>query len=175
VTISYELTRSTYFHNFPPTTIRSLPSRFGICNFATNLKHNKLSERFNPHSSKQALSFLATLRRDNMPPQSSYEHESFTFVEMSILEKAAHELKTIKKDDLVPFPPNCFEIMRSISGNDRCLDCGSHHPSWASVSYGALICMRCTGRHRSLGVQVRQHYHARVVWRCSNPSKLTCL
>jgi len=98
-----------------------------------------------------------------MPPQSSYENESFTIVEMSILEKAAHELKTIKKDDLlVPFPPNCFEIMRSISGNDRCLDCASHHPAWASVSYGALICMRCTGRHRSLGVQVCQHYHVLV-------------
>mmetsp|Transcript_5112 Transcript_5112/g.8392 ORF Transcript_5112/g.8392 Transcript_5112/m.8392 type:complete len:203 (-) Transcript_5112:291-899(-) len=96
-----------------------------------------------------------------MPPQASLVEPSsslFTLVDddMTLVEKASDELRRIKKekkDELVPFPPNCFELMRSITGNDRCVDCGSHHPDWASVSYGALICMRCCGHHRSLGVQ----------------------
>ena len=76
--------------------------------------------------------------------------------DLSLLERAAMELKSIKRDELVPFPSCCHKLMRSIPGNDRCVDCGSHHPDWASLSYGALICMNCSARHRSLGVQVRQ-------------------
>ncbi|OEU19566.1 Arf GTPase activating protein, partial [Fragilariopsis cylindrus CCMP1102] len=37
-------------------------------------------------------------------------------------------------------------------GNLRCIDCGNCHPDWASVSYGILLCVRCSGRHRSYGV-----------------------
>lgn len=91
-----------------------------------------------------------------MPPHSSVEgRHSFDVAELSLLEKASHELETIKCNELVPFPSSCFELMRSLPGNDRCVDCGSHSPDWASVTYGALICLRCSGRHRSLGVQVR--------------------
>jgi hypothetical protein len=67
-------------------------------------------------------------------------------------------MQTKDEDALVPFPPHCFQLMRSLTGNDRCVDCGAHHPDWASVSYGALICMQCSGRHRSLGVQVRAEF-----------------
>ncbi|KAI2494974.1 putative GTP-ase activating proteins for the small GTPase [Fragilaria crotonensis] len=85
-----------------------------------------------------------------MPPQSSFDSNPF---EMMLVERAALELKSIKRDELVPFPVSCYKLMRSISGNDHCVDCGSHHPDWASVSYGVLICMNCSARHRSLGVQ----------------------
>jgi hypothetical protein len=92
-----------------------------------------------------------------MSAQASFDNDSFARVDVSLLEKAAQELRSISRDDLlVPFPHNCYKLMRSIPGNDRCMDCESHHPDWASVSYGALICMNCSARHRSLGVQVRQ-------------------
>jgi Putative GTPase activating protein for Arf len=51
------------------------------------------------------------------------------------------------------FPPYCRQLLGSIAGNDRCVDCGSRNPEWASVTYGTLLCMRCCGRHRSYGVQ----------------------
>jgi hypothetical protein len=52
------------------------------------------------------------------------------------------------------FPPACLSLLKSLPGNQKCIDCGEHDPQWATVSYGALLCLNCCGKHRSLGVQV---------------------
>jgi len=52
------------------------------------------------------------------------------------------------------FPSACLQLLKSIPGNSNCVDCGAADPDWASVSYGALLCLKCSGRHRSFGVQV---------------------
>ncbi|KAJ1752709.1 hypothetical protein LPJ79_000965 [Coemansia sp. RSA 1821] len=39
-------------------------------------------------------------------------------------------------------------------GNDKCVDCGKAGPEWASINLGALMCIDCSGIHRSLGVHV---------------------
>lgn len=52
------------------------------------------------------------------------------------------------------FPPACLALLKNMEGNQRCVDCGDRDPQWAAVSYGALLCLQCSGHHRSLGVQV---------------------
>ncbi|KAH8064802.1 hypothetical protein JL722_1687 [Aureococcus anophagefferens] len=44
--------------------------------------------------------------------------------------------------------------IKILPGNDRCVDCGGPHPQWASVTFGALMCLECSGAHRGMGVHI---------------------
>ncbi|XP_048872009.1 arf-GAP with coiled-coil, ANK repeat and PH domain-containing protein 3 isoform X3 [Brienomyrus brachyistius] len=42
--------------------------------------------------------------------------------------------------------------VQSVPGNEICCDCGQADPRWASINLGILLCIECSGIHRSLGV-----------------------
>mmetsp|Transcript_5691 Transcript_5691/g.10599 ORF Transcript_5691/g.10599 Transcript_5691/m.10599 type:complete len:227 (+) Transcript_5691:75-755(+) len=80
-----------------------------------------------------------------------------------LLQKVASELEQLRdnerqqqtqQSDGMPFPKSCRKLLSTIPGNSRCVDCGCRNPDWASVTYGVLLCMTCSGRHRSYGVGV---------------------
>jgi hypothetical protein len=74
----------------------------------------------------------------------------------SIVPRIAADLQRLrnvpKQHDGVIFPRACRKLLYSIAGNSRCVDCGNTNPDWASVTYGVLLCVRCSGAHRSYGV-----------------------
>ncbi|XP_019567625.1 arf-GAP with coiled-coil, ANK repeat and PH domain-containing protein 3 isoform X3 [Rhinolophus sinicus] len=45
-----------------------------------------------------------------------------------------------------------LQRMQSVAGNGQCGDCGQPDPRWASINLGVLLCIECSGIHRSLGV-----------------------
>jgi Putative GTPase activating protein for Arf len=75
----------------------------------------------------------------------------------TILPTAARELEVIRHltghtGGASHFPTSCHRLVKNLPGNQRCCDCGAANPDWACVSYGTLVCMTCSGRHRSYGV-----------------------
>lgn len=45
-----------------------------------------------------------------------------------------------------------LQRMQAVAGNGQCGDCGQPDPRWASINLGVLLCIECSGIHRSLGV-----------------------
>lgn len=54
---------------------------------------------------------------------------------------------------LVPAGEAISEI-RSLADNALCADCGRRNPDWASINLGVMICIDCSGTHRSMGVDI---------------------
>jgi hypothetical protein len=73
----------------------------------------------------------------------------------ALVAQAAIELELLRKAGSCNyFPSACRRLLRSVPGNMQCADCGTPNPDWASVTYGSLYCLNCSGRHRSYGVQM---------------------
>lgn len=55
---------------------------------------------------------------------------------------------------------SALKKLLALPENALCADCAlpgpGHRPTWASVSLGVFMCMRCAGVHRGLGVHVSQ-------------------
>lgn len=50
--------------------------------------------------------------------------------------------------------PEGVLILTKVAGNDFCVDCGAAAPEWASINLGVLMCLQCSGVHRSLGTHI---------------------
>lgn len=46
------------------------------------------------------------------------------------------------------------ELIRTVAGNDRCADCSSKNPGWASWNLGIFLCLRCATIHRKMGTHI---------------------
>uniref|UniRef100_A0ACD5TAG0 Uncharacterized protein n=1 Tax=Avena sativa TaxID=4498 RepID=A0ACD5TAG0_AVESA len=47
-----------------------------------------------------------------------------------------------------------LEYLLNQPANKFCADCGTQDPKWAALPFGAFICIKCSGTHRSLGVHI---------------------
>ncbi|XP_029372669.1 arf-GAP with coiled-coil, ANK repeat and PH domain-containing protein 3 isoform X2 [Echeneis naucrates] len=50
--------------------------------------------------------------------------------------------------------PAALSVALTGPGNQYCCDCGKEQPRWASINLGVVMCIECSGIHRSLGVHL---------------------
>ena len=94
--------------------------------------------------------------RNSCRDESTSSSSSTSLSTSSSLSAVASELEALRlypSHDGEHFPPACRSLLLSLPGNTHCADCGSPKPEWANVSYGIMLCVQCSGRHRSHGVQ----------------------
>lgn len=60
----------------------------------------------------------------------------------------------------VPRNPLVTKIM---DANPVCADCSTPAPDWASLNLGVLLCLQCSGVHRSLGVHLSKVCRSRIL------------
>ena len=49
---------------------------------------------------------------------------------------------------------NAIRKILEIPSNKICFDCGAKDPRWSSPYLGIIICLECSGRHRSYGTHI---------------------
>jgi len=95
------------------------------------------------------------LQADN----SKLKERWMTVMQMAIA-KALNDGDGEYEDDTSPntfkklHPQYLLTQIRELPGNDTCVDCVSNKPKWASINLGIILCIECSGIHRSLGVHV---------------------
>ena len=62
-------------------------------------------------------------------------------------------LNTKKEEDALLEIKN-KNLIKTLIENNKCADCGALNPTWLDINWLVLLCMDCSGIHRSLGVQV---------------------
>ncbi|KAK1433972.1 hypothetical protein QVD17_10890 [Tagetes erecta] len=65
------------------------------------------------------------------------------------------------------------DALKNVPGNDKCADCGSPDPDWASLNLGVLICIECSGVHRNLGCHISKVRSLELDVKVWEPSVIT--
>lgn len=88
--------------------------------------------------------YSSSSSRDNSPVR---EGDSVDLPEFHDIDNDKGKNKAIKQAKST-LAPQLMEI------NQTCADCGAPNPDWVSLNLGVLVCIECSGVHRSLGVHV---------------------
>lgn len=87
--------------------------------------------------------------QDNLLQSNDQENDAED-VASNILRQNFENMKRPKKSTRCP----ASMINKILKKNPYCADCGQAGPDWASINTGVLLCIDCSGVHRSLGVHI---------------------
>eukprot|EP00736_Rhodelphis_marinus_P013720 Rmarinus@m.16872 len=142
-------------------TVRADPADISL-RFCFELVSPQRTWTLQAESEKEKQDWVAAMRRsieskyyslDTAPEGSS--PPSFSLLDSSVRHRRSGSNISDYSDDSdeeVHSHP-ILDALGSVEGNRECADCSALDPDWASINNGVLVCIRCSGIHRSLGVR----------------------
>jgi hypothetical protein len=105
-------------------------------------------------SLNQNIGKLKKDRRSTEIAKTIFQNNSPLMMERSIMEEDYSEEPTESEDDDEGKSKRSPLVNMVLEANATCADCGKTSPDWVSLNLGILVCLECSGVHRSLGVHV---------------------
>jgi hypothetical protein len=102
------------------------------------------------HKEKYKRTNKIIYKNNKMPELTSSQRQLLNAASIEL--EAMKRSRTSELNTHTRFPSACLNLLYQIPGNRRCIDCKASNPQWAAVSFGALLCIECSGHHRHLGV-----------------------
>lgn len=97
--------------------------------------------------------------------QSSQEYDRLLSADFASKNSTTNRLsEELQKNKQIVKVEQPIDILRKVSGNDKCADCGKPEPDWASLNLGILVCIECSGVHRNLGVHISKVSSSRCIF-----------
>eukprot|EP00834_Sanchytrium_tribonematis_P000882 NODE_18_length_47517_cov_0.674814.p4 type:complete len:745 gc:universal NODE_18_length_47517_cov_0.674814:46698-44464(-) len=108
-----------------------------------SVNNSKVSHVFYCENELQCKQWVQWITKGIESAFNRVEHES----------ESENESQIDDSEDASP-PKDLLSILYKVEGNQTCCDCTAKNPEWASVNLGILICIECSGVHRSFGTHI---------------------
>jgi len=108
----------------------------------------RIRETFNILSddSSEKATRIGDMIGDFVSPSDSLSNIDINLSSKSRNNEDKYRISSYSKDPVV--------IQTILDSNPFCADCGCSSPEWASLNLGVIVCIECSGVHRSLGVHL---------------------
>jgi hypothetical protein len=148
----YQATSNEELSSWLSTINNAISSLLNGSSSSCDLKNEQSTKKSTNHwkhtrSLSGALSNLTAAKDKYLKKRNHHNHSKPLKISPPIQQGVQEQLSSTETPELLS------ELRKDLS-NTICADCSAKNPDWCSLNLGILICIECSGIHRSLGTHI---------------------